>query len=426
MTVEEISEVGSALGVFLSRFRSCFSHAPTFRHFGVYVRGLLSDLPRKSVEPIALSAGATVRTLQQFLVFHRWDEGAMRHEVQRRIAQDHLPAPGTREPSGSLGVVGWIDETSVAKKGDKTPGVQRQHCGATGKIDNCIVTVHLACRHGDFMALLDSDLFLPEESWNPDRQRCRRAHIPDSVVYRSKWRMALEQVDRSRNNGIRLDWLSFDEGYGSKPGFLLGLDQRGQLFVGEVPRHWACFPTLPRYHSTQAPHAAKRADHAARRGKPFQGKGWRKVRLARKTLADQFWQYKAGRVHLSSDGKPVEKEYWLIWARNQDTGEDKYFVSNAPPGTPVEMLLRVAFTRAGVEHVFRVVKTETGFDHFEGRSYVGLMRHMTLCQVVFLFLAVHTDRIRKKKSGHYLGTSITSTQYSLPMLAASQITTLRI
>ncbi|NNM88138.1 MAG: transposase [Phycisphaerae bacterium] len=155
MTVEEISEVGSALGAFLSRFLSCFSHARTFRHFGVYVRGLRSDLPRKSVEPIALSAGVTVRTLQQFLVFHRWDDGAMCDEVQRRIAQDYLPAPGSSEWSDPLGVVGWTDETSVAKKGDKTPGVQRQHCGATGKIDNCMVTVHLACRHGDFMAILD-------------------------------------------------------------------------------------------------------------------------------------------------------------------------------------------------------------------------------------------------------------------------------
>jgi SRSO17 transposase len=426
MTIEEISEIGSALGVFLLRFRRCFSHKPTFRHFGVYVRGLLSDLPRKSVEPIALAAGSTVRTLQLFLTFHRWDAGAMRDEVQRRIAQDHLPAPGSSERSDPLGVVGWTDETSVAKKGDKTPGVQRQHCGATGKIDNCIVTVHLACRHGDFMALLDSDLFLPEESWNPDRQRCRKAHIPDSVVYRSKWRIALEQVDRSRSNGIRLDWMSFDEWYGGKPGFLLGLDQRGQLFVGEVPRHWACFPTLPRYHSTQAPHAAKRADHAACHGKPFRGKRRKEVRLTRKTLPDQLWHYKAGRVHLSSDGTPTEKDYWLIWARNRDTREDKYFVSNAPPSTAVEILLRVAFTRAGVEHVFRVVKTEIGFDHFEGRSYVGLMRHMTLCQVVFLFLAAHTDRIRKKKSGHHAGASGQSPQHPLPFLDDSPVPTLRI
>ena len=131
MTVEEMSEIGSALGVFLSQFRSRFSHAPTFRLFVLYVRGLLSDLPRKSVEPIALAAGATVRTLQQFLAFHRWDASAMRDELQRRIARDHLPEPGAALRSDPVGVVGWVDETSVAKKGDKTPGVQRQHCGAS-------------------------------------------------------------------------------------------------------------------------------------------------------------------------------------------------------------------------------------------------------------------------------------------------------
>ena len=323
MTVEEMGELGSALGQFLSGFRKCFSHAPTFRLFGLYVRGLLSDLPRKSVEPIALAEGSTVRTLQQFLVFHRWDAAAMRDDLQRRIARDYLPAPGVLGRSDPLGVVGWVDETSVAKKGDKTPGVQRQYCGATGKIDNCIVTVHLACCHHDFMAFLDSDLFLPEESWHLDRPRCRRAHIPDGVVYRPKWQMALEQLDRSRGNGIRLDWLSFDEGYGGKPGFLLGLDRRGQLFVGEVPRHWACFPTLPRHHSTQAPHAAKRADNAAHHGKPFQATRWQKVRLARKTLPGQFRPYKTGRAGLSSDERPVDGDYWLIWAKNPDTGEEK-------------------------------------------------------------------------------------------------------
>jgi len=168
-------------------------------------------------------------------------------------------------------VVGWTDETSVAKKGDKTPGVQRQHCGATGKIDNCIVTVHLACRHGDFMALLDSELFLPEKSWNPDRQRCRKAHIPDSVVYRSKWRIALEQVDRSRSNGIRLDWMSFDEWY---PG------RRGACLPGGQNRNWlrslrgtqlcgthATYDTVPSGFSfsggSYRPHQEKKSGHHA-------------------------------------------------------------------------------------------------------------------------------------------------------------------
>jgi SRSO17 transposase len=161
MTAEQIAGLGPAFTSYLQAVRHCFQTVNTFGHLAAYCRGLLSDLPRKSVEPIALAAGAAVRTLQEFLTHHRWDHHRMRDELQRRVAREHLPAPG-ETPADPVGTVGWIDETSVAKKGDKTPGVQRQYCGASGKIDNCIVTVHLACRSGQFMALLDSDLFLPQ------------------------------------------------------------------------------------------------------------------------------------------------------------------------------------------------------------------------------------------------------------------------
>src|SRR3954464_4073448 len=164
MTEDQVAALGPAFGAYLREFRPCFVTGSTFKPRGPSCRGLLSDLPRKSVEPIALAAGCAVRTLQEFLTHHAWDEGRMRDEVQRRVGRDHLPAPGGK-PAGGVGTVGWVDETSVAKKGDKTPGVQRQYCGASGKADSCVVTVHLACRCGDFMAPLDRDLFLPEHTW---------------------------------------------------------------------------------------------------------------------------------------------------------------------------------------------------------------------------------------------------------------------
>ena len=419
MTAEQIASLWPAFTAFMRGFRSCFVTGNTFGHLGVYCRGLLSDLPRKSIEPIALAAGSAVRTLQEFLTHHRWDHRRMRDQMQRRVAREHLPAPGAA-PVDAVGVVGWIDETSVPKKGEKTPGVQRQHCGASGKIDNCIVTVHLACRCGAFMALLDSELFLPEHTWHADRTRCREAHIPDDVVYRSKWKIGLEQIDRATANGIDFDWLTFDEGYGGKPEFLLELDRRGKHYVGEVPANFACFPTLPRYASTQAPFAAKRVDNAVRWGKPFRGQKWRKITLTRKTLAPQVWQVKAAQVHLSDKGRPTERAYGLLVAENRATGEVKYFASNAPPKTALTTLLKVAFTRAGVEHVFRLAKTEIGFGHFEGRSYRGLLRHMILCQLVLLFVAEQTDRLRGEKSGTLRvddGTDGAGPQHPLPPLA---------
>jgi SRSO17 transposase len=222
----------------------------------------MSDLPRKSVEPIALASGTAVRTLQEFLSQHVWDHARMRDQLQQRVAREHLPPPGSR--ADPLGVIGLIDETSSVKKGDQTPGVQRQYCGHSGKIDNCIVTVHLACLCEQFKTLLDADLFLPQESWSADRDRCRDAGIPDDLVYRPKSEIALAQYRRALANGIRFDWLTFDEWYGSKPAFLAELERLGQRYVAEVPCSTRCWPTLPKYHSSQAPFAAKRADNAAR------------------------------------------------------------------------------------------------------------------------------------------------------------------
>ena len=418
MTAEQIAALGPAFTSYLRSFESCFVTRKTFGHLGTYCRGLLSDLPRKSVEPIALAAGGAVRTLQEFLTFHRWDHLRMRDQLQRRIVREHLPAPGEdRGSADDLGVIGLIDETSTVKKGDKTPGVQRQYCGASGKIDNCIVTVHLAVRHRDFLSMLDSDLFLPEDSWDKDRARCEQAHIPDSVVYRSKWQIALEQVQHAIGNGVRFDWLVFDEWYGGKPEFLFSLDRLGLLYVCEVPANFRCWPTLPQYNSLQAPFAAKRVDNAATWGKPFRKQNWQTVQLTRQTLPPQVWKIKAAQVHLQHDGRPTDRTYWLLVARNVQTGEIKYFVSNAPPRTPLKKLLRVAFSRWSVEHVFRLAKTEIGFCHFEGRSYLGLLRHMILCQLVMTFIAEQTTHLRGEKSRTHPGADRPRPQHDLPAMA---------
>lgn len=418
MTQDQIAGLGPALGEFLGGFRRCFSRLPTFGHLGTYCRGLLSDLPRKSVEPIALASGAAVRTLQEFLADHVWDQDAVLSRLQRRTVERHLPSPGgDSRTADELGVVGVIDETATPKKGDKTPGVQRQYCGARGKIDNCIVTVHLAVKHKDFLAMLDSDLFLPEQSWDLDRNRCKDAHIPDFVTYRPKWMIALEQLDRAVANGVRFDWLTFDEWYGGKPEFLFLLEERGMNYVCEVPANFMCWPTLPKYNSTQAPFAAKRVENAAVRGKPFRTRKWQSVQLARQTLPPQTWKVKAAQVHLQRDGRPTERTYWLVVARNVQTGEIKYFVSNAPPRTPLLKVLKVAFGRWNVEHVFRLAKSEIGFTHFEGRSWLGLLRHMILCQLVLLFVAEQTTRLRGEKSTAYDGADGAGAEPHLPTLA---------
>ena len=133
MDSTELKKLGHKLGHFLCRFHKGIKTAPSREHFRTYVRGQLSNLERKSIAPIALQAGVAPRSLQEFMEVHRWDPHLVRTRIQEVVMQEHA------DPHA----VGVIDETSYSKKGDKTSGVQRQYCGAKGKKDNCVVTVHL-------------------------------------------------------------------------------------------------------------------------------------------------------------------------------------------------------------------------------------------------------------------------------------------
>lgn len=388
------------MGDYLGGFRACFVSDRTFGHFGAYARGLLSDLPRKTAEPVALRAGIPVRTLQEFLKDHVWDEGRARDLLQKRVASLLVEAP-----DDGLGCVGLIDETSCLKKGDKTPGVQRQYLGCQGKVENGIVTVHLGAAKGDFKALFDAELFLPE-SWSGDRKRCREAGVPDEVVHRPKWGIALEQHERATGNGIKMDWLTFDEGYGGCPAFLFELDTRKQRFVGEVPRSFSCLAAHKSGRPPGEETKGRRAEEVVRCSSAFLSQEWQVVRLQRETMQDQAWRVKAARVWIRGEGEWSAGTYWLIWASNDETGEEKFFLANAPGDTPVLTMVRAAFRRWNVEHLFRVCKSELGFTHFEGRNYKALMRHLSVCLLSACFVAEHARRLRGEKPARDDGASV--------------------
>lgn len=414
MTTQQIAELGPAFARYLKQFLFCCSYTQTFDLLSVYCRGLLSDLKRKTCEPIALYSGVAVRTLQEFLHDHLWSHQQVRDCLQRHVA---AVLPGQ---DNDLGTIGLIDETSVKKKGVKTPGVQRQYCGEAGKTENCIVTVHLGVARGRYKTLIDADLFLPK-AWDADRARCQRAGIPKEVVYRPKWRIALEQIDRARGQGVAFDWLTFDADYGDKPGFLVGLDERGLRFAGETSKSQWCFARPP---STGA--SASRADDLVRHSPVFTGQPWQRVRLPRQTVGDQQWDAKAAPVWLSQHGMPTTRTYWLIVTRNVRTGEEKYFVANASQHASVQRCLkhwlRVAFTRWNVEHALRLCKGEIGFRCFEGRNYRALLRHLLLCCVTLTFVAGETSRLRKKKSGDDGGAGVRGFERGMRELAGASAT----
>jgi SRSO17 transposase len=411
MTEAELDGLGTALDDFLKPYLFCCGYTQTFGHLHTYCRGLLSDLQRKSVEPIAQAAGCAVRTLQEFLRDHQWHHSRVRTQLQGDVAAklDGLADDG-------LGTVGLIDETSVLKSGSRTPGVQRQYLGCVGKIDNGIVTVHLGVCKDRYKTLIDAELFLPED-WSKDRERCQAAGIPDDMAYRPKTKIALEELDRALANKVHLDWITFDEGYGKAPEFIRGLDDRNLLFTGEVPKNLSCLAVNRSGQRPDATAKGMRADEVVRQSPAFLKQRWVRVKLSRQTLGAQVWEVKAAQVWQMQDKEWSTRSYRLIWARNVATGEEKYFLSNAPVTAKVQTLVQVAFRRWNVEHAFRVGKSELGFTHYEGRSYAGLMRHQTLCLLMLTFVADHTERLRGEKSGGDAGADLQCVEPAEPGVA---------
>jgi SRSO17 transposase len=406
MTANEILALRPRIERFLRLFDECFVDDGTRHHLRVYVQGQLSNLPRKSVEPIAVAADMAPKTLQQFLSLAKWDHLLMRDQLQQRVASGH------RGPR----VIGVFDETGCPKKGHKTPGVERQYCGATGKLDNCIVTVHLALAEGSFHCLLDSELFLPEV-WSEDRTRCRAAGIPEALVHRPKWQIGLELYDIARGNGLAFAWVTFDEDYGGKPGFLRGLIARSQRFVGEIPGSltgWIERPAVtsrpyrkggksrprkvPRLVSG-SPRALSLKDHLLS-SPAFLAQPWQPYHVKDSEKGPMVWEAKRVTMTFKDEDDLPGWSLELVTARDvRDREKVKYFVSNAPAETATDPLLLVGLTRWHVERCFEDGKSELGFDHWEGRSYLGLKRHQTVSAVSFLLLAETRRALRGEKSG---------------------------
>ncbi len=383
MTIQQIRALGPALSKYLDEFAGCFVSFDTRYHLKEYVCGQLSNLQRKSVQPIARLMDVPPRTLQEFLSLSEWDEERLRDTVQLIVARDRAEEQA----------IGIVDESGYPKKGKKTACVQRQYCGAVGKRDNCVMGGHLcyASFDGQFRAMLDSDLYLPEKGWTPERRK--EAAIPDSLVYRPKHEIALEQIRRAVANGVHLGWVTADEWYAEKPWFLQGLEELGLRLVLEIPKNlmgWLYEPKDP---------DAKRGQvqDLVRWSRPMLGQEWTEYHIKDTNAGPMVWEVRAARFWMKRDGK-VAGPYWLVAARDRLHPETiKYFLSDAPASVPLEVIMHVGFCRWVVERTLEDEKDELGLDHFEVRKYPSVLRHLRITQVSHLFLARQTQRARGEK-----------------------------
>jgi len=416
MNIKDIKNMGKHLNKFLAPFDDCFSRSESRQNLKTYVKGQLSELPRKSIEPIALAANVKPRRLQNFLSAIPWDQQRLLDKLQWMVAKDHA------HPDA----IGIIDESGNPKKGSHTACVQRQWCGNSGKIDNCVVGVHTAYTAGDFQCILDSDLFLPE-SWADDPARREKVGIPEEVVYRKKTKIALDQIAHAIGNGIRVSAWTCDEFYGRDGEFLDGLDSLGQNYVVQVPANFTGWLYEPEILHRPTPQEMRKRGRKRRfprlsakalppsevqnllvYSRVFQKQKWQRFHIKDGEKGPYVWEVKCSvfyRKHPAENGLPG-KAHYLIIARNVlNPDEIKYFVTNmvpSPDGMTLERLLWIAFCRAPIEQCFERCKQQLGMDHFEVRGWLGIHRHLYITQLSFLFCSVMHSKLREKNDKKFL------------------------
>ena len=278
----------------------------------------------------------------------------------------------------------------------------RSYAISVGEYANKLEGTPLSYEAQGFRCLLDSELFLPE-SWSEDRERCRAAGIPDSMVYRPKSEVALELHARAQANGIHFEWLTFDEWYGAKPQFLSALVRSKQKYVGEIHQNhrvWAKKPVVVTRpyrkngrKSKKTPRLASGTDKAMTVKDlvdtlpDFRKKRWTRWHVKDTQKGPKIVDCKTIAVYPQNEHGLLSEAHMLLVVKDVLSEEIKYFLCFAPPKTPINRLIKVAFSRWSVERCFEDSKKYIGLDHYEGRCYTGLMRHLLLCAVSLLFLS---------------------------------------
>jgi SRSO17 transposase len=406
MTEDEVRAAAERLLQFHDRFAPLFGKTQAQDHAYTYVKGLMVCPERKSIEPIALNVGdGQVSALQKFINIAPWAHDDVQAEVQAVFADELVPSAA----ASPIGVVGVIDESGFAKKGDHSAGVGRQYNGRLGKQDNCQVGVFLVGVTPDGSALLDHQLYLPEDWCEPTkacRDRRQKVHIPKSVSFQTKPQIAAGLIRQTLSLGVvSLDWITADEAYGQNGEFLDEVERLELRYVVEVPVNttvWtedpaSCVPTYGgRGRMPTKPSRESVASVAATASK-LGPESWRVLNLGRGAkgpLAYEFAAIRVWAVRHGEAGPPI----WLLMRRSlEPVPEVKYYVSNADGSTPLEVLARVACSRHKVEDFFEDAKSYLGMAQYETRSWIGWHHHMSLLAMAHLFVTLTRRDLGKKR-----------------------------
>jgi SRSO17 transposase len=387
---------------FQSAFHDCFTRSEPRAHFFDYMVGQLSQLERKSIEPMALHVeGGTIRGLQRFLSDVRWDEEQMLWNYHQLVAAE------MGDPDGIL----MFDETGFVKKGKDSVGVARQYCGTLGKVENCQVGVFAgyASRYG--YALVDKRLFLPEV-WCTEAYAARRAKckVPPEITLQSKPQLAATMLQGIVQAGLLpCKYVVADCLYGNSPAFLDAVDACvGVTTFVAIPSETRCWLQRPLMEDKTyiykgdvrskrvvvASNTAPRSVAAVAASLP--ASSWYQRTVSEGTKGPIGYAFARQRVTLCKEGLP-ERTVWLVIKRTVEADPAySYYISNAPVSTPLRTFVWLSGVRWAVEQAFEESKTELGMDQYEVRKYPGWHHHMLTTMLAHFFLWHLKLRLGKK------------------------------
>ena len=393
MTPTQLRRIRTRLTAFAEDLFQSIPRKDQRRWGQTYLRGLLLDGKRKSIEPIAkrlargnpeADAYALEQALQQFVNQSPWDPVP----VRRRLAQ---------RMTAAIGPAAWvIDDTGFPKFGRWSVGVAPQSCAALGKVANCQVGVSVHAATDQASCPIDWRLFLPEE-WDQDAERRRKAHVPADQRHRPKWQLALQMLDELVGWDLVPPVVLADAAYGEVNQFRLGLEQRELAYVVQVPGTISAYPEHVRPETLPYPG----------RGQPSKPR-YRQPRASVRQLVLGAGEGAARTVtwREGADGAPLASRFvalrvrpaglqlrqaargtelpvrWLLaeWPDGEPEPV-KYWLASLPAETPPQQLVHLAKLRWPVAHDARELKDALGLDHFQGRSCTGWHHHVTLVSV---------------------------------------------
>jgi SRSO17 transposase len=378
------------LTAFIQRYLPFFYRQEHRQHADTILRGKLTGLERKTIEPIATEAQQKRRPLQHFVGAGLWSDNNVLDELRRHV-RDTIA-----DPAGVL----VLDPSGVAKKGHDSCGVQRQWCGSLGKIDNCQVGVYLgyACPCG--RALVASRLYLPKER-AADQQHRTKTYVPKDVTYQEKWRIGLDFV-RGPGRDLPHAWVVGDDELGRVSELRAQLRFDHERYALDVP----C--------NTQIRDLGRRRP-PSRPGGPSRVPEWESVADWAKRQPKKRWRYftvrdgEKGPLRVKAlqqwvqtrdeDGGPGPRERLVVIQSVEEKPRTWYVLSNAPKEVGLAQIVVAHSERHRIEELFEEGKGEVGLDHYEVRSWTGWHHHMTLTLLALWFLQLERLRLGEKKSG---------------------------